>query len=76
MEEMSDTLKPCPFCGGEAYLANVGMVGCSCVICTECRMHSDDGLQDRVVTAWNTRADLSADPEAIAAIVARVTEGK
>jgi Lar family restriction alleviation protein len=52
-------LLPCPFCGGKPYLANVEMAGCAYVVCTDCRMQSDDGSQQRVVTAWNTRnADL------------------
>ena len=51
-------LKPCPFCGGKPYLANVAMVGCAYVVCTDCRMQSEDGTMNRVTTAWNTRADL------------------
>lgn len=51
-------LKPCPFCGGKPYLANVAMVGCAYVVCTDCRMQSDDGGEDRVVAAWNRRADM------------------
>jgi len=54
---MTDThqLKLCPFCGGIPYLANVEMAGCSYVVCTDCRMQSDDGSQDRVINSWNTR---------------------
>ena len=60
------TLKPCPFCGSEAVLFVDGGVR---VICTQCRastmiltdMDSEYGLVtgsvDRVVTAWNRRAD-------------------
>tara|TARA_R110000782_G_scaffold218427_1_gene305794 strand:- start:21511 stop:21879 length:369 start_codon:yes stop_codon:yes gene_type:complete len=50
-------LKPCPFCGGKPYLANVAMVGCAYIVCTDCRMQSDDGSQKRVIDLWNTRAE-------------------
>ena len=67
---MTDELKPCPFCGGEARIVNVAMVGCAYVVCTDCRMQSDDGNIDSVVTAWNTRAD------AAGAKLAKVTEDR
>ena len=66
---MTEHLKPCPFCGGKPYLANVDMAGCAYVVCTDCRMQSDDGTQSRVVAAWNTRADL-ADPRVLALVKA------
>jgi hypothetical protein len=50
-------LKPCPFCGGAAYLANVEMPGCAYVVCTDCRTQSDDGGAERVRLKWNTRTD-------------------
>jgi Lar family restriction alleviation protein len=53
---MTEELLPCPFCGGKPYLANVVMAGCYYVLCTDCRMQSDDGRRDRVIAAWNTRA--------------------
>lgn len=54
---MSETkLFPCPFCGGEATLANI--FGRNGVICKECeamfRMHMDETEQD-AIKAWNTR---------------------
>jgi hypothetical protein len=64
--KMSD-LKPCPFCGGKPYLANVAMAGCAYVVCTDCRVQSVDGTQDRVRAAWNTRADLPPTPEQLMA---------
>lgn len=56
-------LKPCPFCGGKPYLANVEMVGCAYVVCTDCRTQSDDMTKERAIERWNTRADLAAAPE-------------
>ena len=62
---MTDELKPCPFCGGKPYLANVAMVGCAYVVCTDCRMQSDDGGRERVVAAWNTRTDSIPSQDAL-----------
>jgi len=53
-------LKPCPLCGGKCYLANADMAGCAYVVCTDCRLQSDDGSQERVTAAWNTRAPAEA----------------
>lgn len=58
-------LKPCPFCGGKPYLANVAMVGCAYVVCTDCRAQGDDASQEGAITAWNRRADLAAVPEQV-----------
>lgn len=63
-------LKPCPFCGGKPYLANVEMVGCSYVVCTDCRMQSDDMSKDRAVDQWNRRADPLSDPRVVALVEA------
>ncbi len=61
-----DELLPCPCCGGVPRLANVEMAGCSYVVCTDCRLQTDDGSRDRVVKAWNTRA--ATQPSMAAAI--------
>lgn len=55
-------LKPCPFCGGKPYLANVEMVGCAYVVCTDCRAQGDDASREGAIAAWNRRADLAAVP--------------
>ena len=62
--EITD-LMPCPLCGGDAYLANVEMAGCSYIVCTDCHLQTDDGSRERVVRKWNTRvlAALIADAE-------------
>jgi Lar family restriction alleviation protein len=58
-------LKPCPFCGGKPYLANVELVGCSYVVCTDCRAQGDDMSKDHAILSWNTRTapfDPLSDP--------------
>jgi len=62
MSDNQNTLKSCPFCGGIPYLANVAMAGCLYVVCTDCRMQSDDGSRDRVVNNWNTRTPPKIKP--------------
>ena len=62
-------LLPCPFCGGKAYLANVEMVGCSYVVCTDCRIQGDDMSKERAVATWNSR------PAHEAAVAAARKEG-
>lgn len=63
---MSEELKPCPFCGGEARM-NVAFasggdhsVGVY-VVCLECRSWSGtkwgDGAQEKAAEAWNRRAN-------------------
>lgn len=53
---MSDELKPCPFCGGEAMLFDaVGEMWASCKTClASSRMHSDP---IKAAAAWNARAE-------------------
>ena len=54
---MTDTLKPCPFCGMPAVMHNENgidtlyYVSCSC--CAAC---SNTGTQEEVTEAWNRRA--------------------
>lgn len=51
------TLKPCPFCGGDAEFERVGTPRQSCiVVCNDCGARlesSDEG--DMSGTAWNRR---------------------
>lgn len=55
---MNDKLKPCPFCGGEAYVSR----WCYKVLCIDCdaevlvERETSDGVKE-VSLKWNTRAD-------------------
>ena len=58
-----NTLKPCPFCGGEAELQVEeldinSLLGC--VVCMECYATGaeKDNWSD-AITSWNTRADIA-----------------
>jgi hypothetical protein len=58
---MSEKLKPCPFCGGEAYISN----WCYKVMCVDCdaevlvdERSTSSGLKE-VSLKWNTRAPQS-----------------
>lgn len=74
---MSNTLLPCPFCGGEARIKSryigYGSVGLGArdwytVECNECRAKSDEyGAELEAIAAWNRRAE----PEINAAPVVR-----
>jgi len=60
---MSDLLKPCPFCGGEATIERKGTARQSMIIaCTNCggRHESGDvvGLTPSSRYAWNNRYEL------------------
>jgi len=56
---MADELKPCPFCGGEAYHyahgSGSGEVPPDFVACVDCGANVH-------ITVWNTRAPLAAVP--------------
>lgn len=59
-----DKLKPCPFCGGEVYIENIGdakeevwMIECD--FCGGSACFSEDGgdmPKEKVVEHWNRRA--------------------
>ena len=56
---MSEELRPCPFCGGEARLETYGGTACA-VVCQTCgcgtpTMRLDDGMI--AADLWNRRAE-------------------
>ena len=63
---MTDELKPCPFCGGEARVhidrrSNVLNIGCKdCGIGTIYVVADEVGLKE-AVGAWNTRAERTTE---------------
>ena len=51
-----DKLKPCPFCGGEAYIEIIcnGLVE---VWCKECSASVPAKYKNKAIERWNRRAD-------------------
>ena len=47
-------LKPCPFCGGEAF---VSIVGVSCSKCPAAMIVDANATEQDAIDAWNTRAE-------------------
>ena len=57
--EVSDELRPCPFCGGEAEFEVYGGTACA-VVCQTCQCGTSTVCLDdemRAVEAWNRRAE-------------------
>ena len=73
MSESAITLRPCPFCGADAYVfsdvsfdvdGEVRPMGMTMWFagCTECPAVMGMNERDRVVAAWNRRARLTREP--------------
>ena len=61
---MTEELKPCPFCGGEAETFNPfdNIAGTWCVICCECACASGfEQTETEATEAWNTRAERTCE---------------
>ena len=55
-------LKPCPFCGGKAFLTNdLATYGCDVmyrVICENCNISTPlKWTEEKAIEAWNRRAE-------------------
>lgn len=62
------TMKPCPFCGGEAKFTDGGP-GRGFVHCGACSASCDDGSREYAVNAWNKRATDTIVPADVAELV-------
>ncbi len=77
---MSDDLKPCPFCGGEAYLrddvshSTAFFIGCSTVGCFG-EIHWEQTAAE-AIAAWNARTTPLAEALAVPQIKALVGAAK
>ena len=61
---MTDELKPCPFCGGEAETEHcgVGMFSHWVVYCVNCNATIEDiNSREEAIAAWNTRAERTTE---------------
>lgn len=59
---MSEMLKPCPFCGGEAEVEQQGSARQSHVIaCIDCGCRLETGETWNAGSAWNTRKETHND---------------
>lgn len=62
------TMKPCPFCGGEAKFTDGGP-GRGFVHCGACSASCDDGSREYAVNAWNKRVVDTCVPADVAELV-------
>lgn len=64
---MSNKLKPCPFCGGEAEYGANSVQGYEYVRCASCkaRTWSCYETKEQAAQAWNTRAERTCHLERI-----------
>lgn len=59
---MTKELKPCPFCGGDAYIANPEPNALWRVICiTDCGAGNYLSNRTAAIAAWNTRTPIEGD---------------
>lgn len=68
------SLKPCPFCGGEATVERIGRSGYYYVACNTayCCDYGKFDTESEVIAAWNTRAELGSGT---CRIIASSTDG-
>ena len=52
---MSEELKPCPFCGGEAFLYEQNFADKYVIVCEDCCVKRTSEIKEYVIKKWNTR---------------------
>lgn len=58
-----EELKPCPFCGGEAYFnEGFSFLEYGYVCCNECGAATAWTAKNRAIAKWNTRAERTCTP--------------
>lgn len=73
-ERVSDKLKPCPFCGGEAVIRNIAGGG-NVITCAQCGAESavfDNALL--ALPAWNRRSEGAGEREEVIEECAKVAD--
>lgn len=55
VEDLDVDLKPCPFCGGKAILAQISESDDYYVVCEDCVVYTDFRPKEKAINAWNTR---------------------
>ena len=72
---MSDKLKPCPFCGGEAKFFEDKGYQIYSVTCTECDAGTNAyGIEQDAIDAWNSRVQPTFTPDELDAIRRNVSD--
>ena len=56
-------LKPCPFCGGKAILAEINGTDDYYVVCEVCCTYTDFYRKEKAIKAWNSRVEVEKDRE-------------
>ena len=75
---MTDKLKNCPFCGGEAFEYYSGSQFEFCeVVCKECGCRSKRKTEEEAIEAWNTRKPMDGIVEKLEEMMQRhIAEAK